>query len=178
MPRVKVYKFGDANEWTASTVFGRAEEVRDAVRRRAFELFEERGGIAGGDLDDWFQAEKEVLFAPHAEVNEAEAAYHIAVCAPGFEAGDIDVIALPHELVVEGKTECRMEPRRGNMRAGGVECRKLLRRFDLTTPVEISAVTARIDEGILTIEAPKVAASFEESPKRDGKRVKVRTAAA
>jgi hypothetical protein len=32
----------------------------DAVRSRAYQLFEERGGQSGHDLDDWLQAEREL----------------------------------------------------------------------------------------------------------------------
>jgi hypothetical protein len=32
----------------------------DEIRRRAFEIHIERGGIHGCDLDDWLQAEREL----------------------------------------------------------------------------------------------------------------------
>jgi hypothetical protein len=36
---------------------------RDDVERRAYELFEQRGGEAGHDVDDWFEAERELKTA-------------------------------------------------------------------------------------------------------------------
>ena len=33
---------------------------REEIRRRAFEIHIERGGIHGCDLDDWLQAEREL----------------------------------------------------------------------------------------------------------------------
>jgi hypothetical protein len=35
--------------------------VQLAIARRAFELFEKRGGECGHDWEDWFQAESELL---------------------------------------------------------------------------------------------------------------------
>lgn len=32
----------------------------DEIRRRAFELFEERGGQEGHELEDWLRAESEI----------------------------------------------------------------------------------------------------------------------
>ncbi len=32
----------------------------DAIKRRAFEIYERRGGNHGGDLDDWLEAEREL----------------------------------------------------------------------------------------------------------------------
>lgn len=92
---------------------------------------------------------------PHAEVNESDAA-------------DIEVIACPGALLVEAKTERRLEPTRDSMRAGVLESGILYRRFDLTAPIETDCVTARIDEGSLTIQAPKKLA----------RRISVRAAAA
>jgi hypothetical protein len=37
--------------------------LREQIARRAFELFLDRGGEDGHDLDDWLQAEREVLNA-------------------------------------------------------------------------------------------------------------------
>lgn len=31
----------------------------DAIRRRAFEIYQERGGLPGRELEDWLQAENE-----------------------------------------------------------------------------------------------------------------------
>lgn len=35
-------------------------ELQEEIRRRAYELHEERGGGEGRELDDWLQAEAEV----------------------------------------------------------------------------------------------------------------------
>jgi Protein of unknown function (DUF2934) len=35
--------------------------LEEEIRRRAYELFEERGGIPGAENEDWFRAEREIL---------------------------------------------------------------------------------------------------------------------
>jgi Protein of unknown function (DUF2934) len=40
-----------------------AVELEEQIRRRAYELYEQRGRIHGFDVDDWLQAENEVLDA-------------------------------------------------------------------------------------------------------------------
>lgn len=155
MSKVKVHQAKDANAEMSSLVFGKVEEKSAAIRQRAFELFEKRGCVPGRDLDDWLQAEKDLFFAPHTEVNESEEGYRMTISLPGFEADDVDVIALPQELLVEAQTERRLEPRRDSTRAGALESWILHRRFGLSVPIETDQVTARIDAGSLTIEAPK-----------------------
>ena len=38
-----------------------SEEVQRQIRRRAYELYEERGRTEGHELDDWLQAEAELI---------------------------------------------------------------------------------------------------------------------
>ena len=40
-------------------------ERRAEIARRAYELYLERGCVAGEDLDDWLKAEREVLEKDH-----------------------------------------------------------------------------------------------------------------
>ncbi len=35
--------------------------LEDEIRRRAYEIFEERGGTPGDENEDWLRAEREVL---------------------------------------------------------------------------------------------------------------------
>ena len=155
MSKVRVHQAHDAMSSVSNPIFGKVEEVKEAIRRRAYEIFEQRGCAPAGDLDDWLQAEKDLFFVPHADVNESEKSFRLTISATGFEADDIDVIASARELLVEAKTERRLEPKRDSMRAGQLESRILYRRFELGAPIDTGGVTARIDEGNLTIEAPK-----------------------
>lgn len=36
------------------------DDYLNRVRRRAYEIYQGRGGVHGNDLDDWLKAEKEV----------------------------------------------------------------------------------------------------------------------
>lgn len=36
------------------------DDLEEQVRKRAYEIFEERGMVGGYDLDDWLQAEQEM----------------------------------------------------------------------------------------------------------------------
>lgn len=37
------------------------EALRDEIARRAYELYEARGYVDGFDVDDWFEAEQDVM---------------------------------------------------------------------------------------------------------------------
>ena len=36
------------------------KSAHDEIRRRAYEIYLERGGQPGGEIDDWLQAEREL----------------------------------------------------------------------------------------------------------------------
>ena len=38
-------------------------DIEESIRRRAYELYEQRGRVDGFALDDWLQAESEILGA-------------------------------------------------------------------------------------------------------------------
>ena len=40
------------------------EELRDGVARRAYEIYVQRGGQNGRDVEDWLRAEKEIRDKP------------------------------------------------------------------------------------------------------------------
>jgi hypothetical protein len=40
-----------------------ATDVQEAIRRRAYEIFQERGTTPGSEVEDWLQAKAEILEA-------------------------------------------------------------------------------------------------------------------
>ena len=52
-----------------------SSDIENRIRRRAYQLYEQRGSVDGFALDDWFQAEAEVLKAQkQPKVKSAKAA--------------------------------------------------------------------------------------------------------
>ncbi len=51
----------EAVKTDVAKVMTQAVNIQDAIRNRAYELFEERGYQHGYDRDDWLRAESEVL---------------------------------------------------------------------------------------------------------------------
>ena len=45
---------------SATSVLAKLQSVEDQVRRRAYELYEERGREDGHELEDWLRAEEEI----------------------------------------------------------------------------------------------------------------------
>jgi hypothetical protein len=47
-------------------------DIEERIRRRAYQLYEQRGSVEGFALDDWLQAEAEILGAQKPRVKAAK----------------------------------------------------------------------------------------------------------
>ena len=58
-----------------ATKTAQSSDIEERIRHRAYQLYEQRGGVDGFALDDWLQAEAEVLRAQkQPKVKSAKAA--------------------------------------------------------------------------------------------------------
>lgn len=157
MSQLAVERVHEEGEQSAS-IYGQMKSLAERVRRRAFELFERRGSAHGSDLDDWLQAERELILSPESELVEKEGRFEIRIAVPGFEAKDVTVTALPDALVVSAEASRQSEKKESGFRVSEVGARSLFRRFGLPAPIDVDKVSANLDWGVLKITAPKRAA--------------------
>ena len=168
MPNVTVQKL-EENKPAVAPVLEGIRATFDKIRRRAFEFFERRGGAPGLDVEDWVRAEHDLFWIPQAELAETEGEFKITVGVPGFEAKDLNITAQPDEILIRGGAEKQEEKTEGGMSYSEFGTKSLYRRFVLATPIETGAVTANVENGLLTVVAPKK----KEGAKEAGKNVAV-----
>src|SRR5262245_1461298 len=92
------------------SVTNQMANLNERIMRRAYEIFEDQGGIEGFDLDHWLAAERELIWKPPIELSEKNNELLLTVALPGLEPGDIQIEATPEDLVVRAET--RHEHRR------------------------------------------------------------------
>ncbi|HEV2521396.1 MAG TPA: Hsp20 family protein [Candidatus Acidoferrales bacterium] len=132
--------------------FNQFSALYDLVARRAFELFETRGGSPGHDLGDWLRAESELLHPVPVNVTESDREYIVRAEVPGFCSKDIEISVEPHRLVIFGERETT---------ANGQTIRsewcadRILRTLDLPSDVDTSKISTALKDGILTVDFPK-----------------------
>jgi HSP20 family protein len=153
MPQVAVEKVNDAGK--ALPIFERIAQRLEAVERRAFELFEERGGEAGHELEDWLKAEGELLGCPEKELTEKDGAYKVRIPLPGFEAKDVEVTATRNEVIVHAATHEERKTQKEAVTRTEFGSDEVYRRFAVLNPINVNKVTAILEKGVLTIDAPE-----------------------
>jgi len=112
----------------------RKPEIHNMSARRAYELFECRGRVPSHEIDDWVQAESELIYPCCHRLKEFAEAIVLHVDLPGsLTADQLTVSVKPRRLlVVRRKSVCCMETRAiliGRCdRSRSSECRRMWTR--------------------------------------------------
>src|SRR4051812_33146288 len=117
------------------------ESIETRIRERAHEIFMQRGSSPGRELDDWLEAERQLMWIPDTEIVEKEREFVSRIDIAGVEPKDIRVTALPDSILVQAQPKTREV--------------RLFQRFMFSTPIDVEKVTAKLERGVLEIGAPK-----------------------
>jgi len=153
MANVAVDKYPDGQ--LPETLWERINAITDEIRQRAFSRFERRGGTAGEDVNDWLEAEREVVWSPAAELIENDRDYHARIALPGFDAKDLDLTATPHALILQAKSSHNHAGKEGDACLCELSEKGLFRRLDLPSEIDVDRVVASLDGGLLDVTAQK-----------------------
>ena len=128
--------------------------LNEKILKRAYEIFEDRGGVAGFDLDHWLIAERELAWKPPIELSEKNNALFLTVAVPGVDPREIQIEATPEDLVV--KAEIRHEHHGDQAAIHACEFHRgsMFRMIHFPKQINPDHVTAEFKNGILSIHAP------------------------
>jgi Molecular chaperone (small heat shock protein) len=150
-----------SSETTIPVIALSAEEqtrrVEQAIAKRAYQIFEKRGGAAWHELEDWRQAESEL----HGNLclTETTEDHSVVIGADpgGFAHGTLEIWAAPTQLTLSGE----WHPRHIN-RAAGVPYQPfhhIFRSIELPYAVDPGKAHAHIRNQYLEIKLPQAAAA-------------------
>lgn len=142
------------------TLMERMIRMHDEIARRAFQMFE-RDGASGRDLENWFNAEEQLIHPAHVNISESDAALHVLAEVPGFEPKDIEISLEPMRLTISGKKESNQEQQeKGKVIYKELCSSQLLRVVDLPVEVDPEKTKATLKNGVLELEMPKAQKSM------------------
>ena len=155
---------GDTPAILASPAFVAAEdlseklsEVSREIEGLAFDLFRERGGGGGKDLDDWFRAETEILRAVPIQITESDDKIHVSAAVPGFKPEEIQVSIKDKTLVICGEKEEKIEDPEKKMLVREWKSDRFCRQLTLPFNVLSDKAEADLIDGMLELTLPKQA---------------------
>jgi HSP20 family molecular chaperone IbpA len=142
---------------TADTLHNRKTELDVMIARRAFELFEARGGGHGHDFDDWITAEVGVLRPYRHNLKEsAEAVIFQAALTCSFTPEQLSVSVEPRRLTISGERELEVECVEDVPALVEKRTERIFHVEELLVDVDPSGTIATIKGELLEIMMPKV----------------------
>ena len=132
-------------------------EIQNMIARRAYEHFEHRGHVPGHDIEDWEQAETELLIYPcrHDLRESAEAIILHAELPGSFTADQVKVSVEARRLMVCGEKEISVLCGDANGTHAELRSQRIFRVHDLPVDVDPSKATATLKGAMVEIVLPK-----------------------
>lgn len=134
--------------------------LQEEIRRRAYCLFLQKGCRQGHALEDWVEAEREVLCRPPSELSETNEEFRIRALVPGFCARALVVDVLPDSISIEGQVNYTEHAAEEKIHFSEFGEKQLLRHFQLPGRIDPEEVTATLEDGVLRIAAEKAAVTI------------------
>jgi len=141
----------DANE--------QMRRMQDAVAHRAYAIFESRGSGSWHELQDWGQAESELIRPLSCGRTTVGDRLWIGTDARIFEQGTIEIWVAPRKVTICGKPRADKDVQGIGPRSGE---ERIFRVLDLCLDVDSSSATAKLHGLSLEILVRKVHASLRQ----------------
>ncbi len=137
-------------------IFELAAEIKDAIERRAYDLFMARSFEHGHDHEDWQRAESEILLNVPVEIMEGVSELAVHANVPGFGENDLKIEVAPRCLCILGRHEEASEEIEEKAVASQRRCKRIFRRLELPSEIDPNGMKATVRDGLLEIKLPKV----------------------
>src|SRR5262245_10525352 len=84
-----------------TSILDEVENVYDDITRKAYEKFLSRGRTGMLDIDDWLEAEREILMKPEARLIEKRGHFIVRLHMPNIDPTNVRILATRDDLVVQ-----------------------------------------------------------------------------
>jgi HSP20 family protein len=135
------------------TLFEELNAIQDRVMRRAFDIFNGNGHILGKDLENWLQAERELVWKPSIDIEEKENEFLVRMAVPGVEPKDIDIEVTPDHILVKAEIKHEHDEKKGRVHVCEFSSGNMFRAIQLPKRIDPDKVKAEFKNGMLNVKA-------------------------
>jgi HSP20 family molecular chaperone IbpA len=121
------------------TMTDEIQEMYDEITRRAYELFQERGGNCTLDIEDWLTAERDVLDKPRVSIEETNCRIIVTIYVGNPRAMQVQLLVTPNAVLVHGSSS------RGP--------KKVFRVVQFPRRIDVTKAEAQYGDGCLVLTA-------------------------
>ncbi len=135
------------------SIFDEMNRLHDRIMKRAYELFDGNGHAFGKDVDDWLQAEKELVWKPAIELEEIDNGIRLQIATPGIDPSDLDIEVTPEYILVKAETRHEHKEQKGQVHVCEFTSANLFRSVQLPKRIDPDKVKAEFKNGMLALTA-------------------------
>ena len=137
----------------AQSIFDELNSLHDQITKRAYEIFDGNGQMSGRDLDDWLQAEQELVWKPAIEIEEKEKEIRLKLAIPGVDPKDVDIEVTPEDILVKAETQHEHNEKKGRLHVCEFSSGNMFRSIHLPKKIDPDKVKAEFKNGMLSLTA-------------------------
>lgn len=135
------------------SIFDELNHLQDRIMKRAFEIFDHNGHVFGKDLDNWLQAEAELVWKPSIELEEKDGRFQLQIATPGVDPKDIDIEVTPDHVLVKAEGRHEHKEDKGEVHICEFTSGNMFRSVQLPKKIDPDKVKAEFKNGVLTLTA-------------------------
>ena len=137
-----------------SSILDEMNQIENRIMRRAYEIFQHNGALFGRDVDNWLQAERELLWKPALELRETDGEFQLEAALSGVDPKDIDIEVTPEDILVRADVHHEHRKEEGKTHICEFAHGNLLRSIHLPKKIDPDKVKAEFKDGMLSLKAP------------------------
>jgi HSP20 family protein len=135
------------------SIFDQLNDMHDRITKSAFEIFDGNGHAFGKDLEDWLQAERELVWKPAIEIQENDQEILLRIATPGVDPKDIDIEVTDEEILFKAETHHKHKEEKGKVHVCEFTSGSLFRSVHLPKKIDPDKVKAEFKDGMLSLTA-------------------------
>jgi HSP20 family protein len=112
------------------------------------------GGFFGRDIDNWMQAERELVWKPALELTEKDDVFRLELAAPGVDPKNIDIEVTAEDILIRADVHHEHRKEEGEVYACEFAHGNLFRSIRLPKKINPEKVKAEFKNGLLSLIAP------------------------
>jgi HSP20 family protein len=136
------------------SIFDELDRMHDRIMRRAYDIFHVNGDTFGRDVDDWLQAERELVWTPAIELEEKDGEFKLQIAVPGMDPKDVEVSLMDNVLTIKGERKADHDTAGKDYFVREVAYGAFQRSFALPEGVDGAQVEAKYAKGMLEVRVP------------------------
>jgi HSP20 family molecular chaperone IbpA len=136
-----------------TSILDQMRDMQDRIMRRAHEISEETGGSLGRDLENWTQAERELVWRPAFELSEKDGKFLLEAAIAGIDAKDISIEVTPEDIILKADIQHQHSSQKGTVHYCEFETGKMFRSIHLPKRIDPDKVRAEFKNGLLRVTA-------------------------